>query len=396
MHIAHFTNTYLPRISGVVHSVSAFRKGLTELGHLVFVFAQDPGDYKDEEPFIFRYPTVKIPLPDDFPATIPISPFVDRLLPSLKPDVIHTHHPFLLGQAAATKAKELNLPLVFTFHTQYREYTHYLPLPQEQVQDFVRGAIENWLGDFMHRCQHIVVPSKSIMNNLRENYGIEERLTAIPTGIDLRPYQEAEGQPTRKKHGWENKIVLVTVGRLAQEKNFTTLLAASAQAMQNHEDLILVIIGDGDDRKSLEKYARELDIADSVEFIGRIPFEDIPKYLKASDLFGFASVTETQGLVTMEALAAGLPVVAVDAPGTRDVVDHGEQGLLTENDSAALGNAIDRILREDLLLSFKKAADQKAHEFDFIKQAEKLVSVYEQAIEDKKAGRFVKIKKTKS
>jgi len=123
LHIAFFTNSYYPVLNGVVRSVASFREGLMKQGHNVFVFAQYDPNYKDEEPFIFRYPSLPLPL-GDISAAIPVSPFVDQLLPALKLDVIHTHHPILLGQTAARKAAELGLPLVFTFHTQYWEYTH--------------------------------------------------------------------------------------------------------------------------------------------------------------------------------------------------------------------------------------------------------------------------------
>ncbi|NJN43578.1 MAG: glycosyltransferase family 4 protein [Anaerolineae bacterium] len=109
--------------------MSAFRQSLSALGHNVFIFAQQSSSYEDAEPFIFRYPAVQLPMQIKIPAAIPISPFVDRLLPTLKPDVIHTHHPFLLGQTAAVKAEELGLPLIFTFHTRYRQYVHYFPVP---------------------------------------------------------------------------------------------------------------------------------------------------------------------------------------------------------------------------------------------------------------------------
>src|SRR5690349_19597341 len=139
MHIANFTNTYLPVISGVVRSIRSFRDELSRQGHNVFIFAQEQG-HTDEDPFIYRYPSLSLPIPVDIPAAIPISPFVDRLLPTLKLDVIHTHHPFLLGQTAAAKAQELNLPLIFTFHTQYREYTHYVPLSADTVQNFLKNT----------------------------------------------------------------------------------------------------------------------------------------------------------------------------------------------------------------------------------------------------------------
>ena len=136
MHIAFFTNFYHPVVSGVVRSVASFREALMEQGHNVFVFAQAAAEYKDNEPFIFRYPSLPLPVSGDISAVIPVSPFVEQLLPALKLDIIHAHHPILLGQTAARKAAELDVPLVFTFHTQYWEYTHYIPFPQEAIQDF--------------------------------------------------------------------------------------------------------------------------------------------------------------------------------------------------------------------------------------------------------------------
>ena len=189
MHIAHYTNAYLPIINGVVRSVSAFRNALSDMGHNVFVFAQQQPDHEDNEPFIFRYPSLPLPISVDIPAAIPVSPFVDRLIPSLKLDVIHTHHPALLGQVAAAKAEELDLPLVFTFHTQYREYTHYVPFSQEIVQEFLKDKIQEWLQEFMQRCQHIVIPSESMKDILINDYGLEKRYTVIPTGIDLAPFR---------------------------------------------------------------------------------------------------------------------------------------------------------------------------------------------------------------
>jgi glycosyltransferase involved in cell wall biosynthesis len=392
MHIAHFTNTYLPRISGVVRSVSAFRKALTELGHNVFVFAQEEPGYQDEEPFIFRYPTINLPFQVEFPAIIPVSPFIDTLLPSLKLDVIHTHHPILLGQTAVSKARELDLPLVFTFHTQYREYTHYFPIPQENVQEFLKDTVVNWLGEFMQKCQHIVVPTHSMREILTQQYGLEERLTVIPTGIDLHPFEQADGEEVRRQRGWEDDKVLISIGRMALEKNWRTLLEAGAKAMQNCPNLRVVLVGDGPELKELKLYVRQLGIANRVDFTGKVPFSQIPALLKAADLFGFASITETQGLVTLEAMAAGLPVAAVKATGTSDVLEDGKQGILTENNSAALAQAIADIASDDMQIqNFKKAALEKARSYDIMLQTEKLVNVYQQAIEDKKAGYSVKI-----
>lgn len=390
MRIAHFTNTYHPVVSGVVRSIDTFRQSLTELGHQVFIFAQDAGKYEDTEPFIFRYPAFDLPTMHNFPLTIPFSPFVEKLLPSLKLDVIHSHHPFLLGHAAARRADELKLPLVFTFHTRYQDYSHYIPIEQKMVKRQIIQAIS----DYMRRCQHIVVPSESMRRLLAEEYGVTKQVTTVPTGINLEPYCKADRQTVRQERGWGEDTVIISIGRLAQEKNWLTLLKATVQVMKKYERVRLVLVGEGDERKSLEKYTCNAGVADRVEFTGRLSFSEVPGYLKAADLFCFASVTETQGLVTMEALAAGLPVVAVDATGTRDMVTHNQEGLLTANDSQALAQAIEQVLGDEMLLQrFKQAAERKAKTFDAMGQAKKLIAVYEQAKEDKKASLSVQMEK---
>ncbi|MEW6401059.1 MAG: glycosyltransferase [Chloroflexota bacterium] len=219
MNIAFFTNYYHPVVNGVVRSVASFRNALIKQGHHVFVFAQSDGEYKDDEQFIFRYPSLSLPLPGDIPAVIPISAFVDQLLPSLKLDVIHAHHPILLGQTAASKAAEMNLPLVFTFHTKYWEYTHYVPFSQEVIQEFFKNAVHNWLKGYLSRCQHVVIPSESIKEFLVNEYGLQEGYTVIPTGLDLEPFLYADGLSLRRSMGWRNDKVLMSIGRLAAEKN---------------------------------------------------------------------------------------------------------------------------------------------------------------------------------
>jgi len=392
MHIANFTNTYLPVISGVVRSIRSFRDELTRRGHNVFIFAQEHVDYVDKDPFIFRYSSLNLPTGVDIPAAIPISPFIDRLLPAVKLDVIHTHHPFLLGQTAATKAQELNLPLIFTFHTQYREYTHYIPFPMETVQNFLKSTVDRWLQDFMRRCQHIIIPSESMRDTLVNEYGLKNNFTVIPTGIDLEAYRTASGEKIRKKRRWEKDIVMISIGRLASEKNWPLLIHAAALVLKDYPRFRLALIGDGAERKNLEGLAKELGIQKRVTFTGPLSFAETPSYMKAANLFGFASITETQGLATLEAMAAGLPVVAVDASGTRDILKHGQQGYLVENDAEALAAGIKKLLSNpDRMQKFAEAAYKKAQSFNIEKLTERLLDVYEQAIRDKKKNRFVTV-----
>src|SRR6266498_3544975 len=391
MHIAYFTNTYLPVVNGVARSVQSFRDALTAMGHNVFVFAQED-DYEDTEPFIFRYPSLRLPLGVDIPTALPVSSFVDQLIPKLKLDIIHTHHPFLLGQTAATKARDFNLPLIFTFHTQYQEYTHYIPFPQEQVQEFIKSRVMNWLRDFMRKCQHIIIPSESMRSILVNDYGLVDRYTVIPTGVDITPFKEANAAAIRSQWNWNDDKIIISAGRLAEEKNWVTLLNAFALAQKSQPNIRLVLLGDGPQAEALRQLVGELGITERATFTGNVPFTEMPMYLKAADLFAFASITETQGLVTLEAMAAGLPVVAVDASGTRDILEDGKQGLLVQNDANDLANGIVKVIENPSLMSkFKSAALRTSRAYDSQRLARKMLKVYEQAIQDKKDEQYVMV-----
>jgi 1,2-diacylglycerol 3-alpha-glucosyltransferase len=361
------------------------------MGHNVFVFAQED-DYEDTEPFIFRYPSLRLPLGVDIPTALPVSACVDQLIPKLKLDVIHTHHPILLGQTAATKARDYNLPLIFTFHTQYQEYTHYFPFPQEQVQEFIKSRVISWLRDYMRKCQHIIIPSESMRSILINDYGLVDRYTVIPTGIDMAPFKKANGAAIRSEWNWPDDKIIISAGRLAEEKNWVTLIQAFALAQKVQPNIRLVLIGDGPQAEALKQLTGELGIGERVTFTGKVPFTDMPNYLKAADLFAFASITETQGIVTLEAMAAGLPSVAVDGSGTKDILEDGKQGFLVQNDPQDLANGIVKLIENPSLMSrFKSAALRRSRAFDNIRLARKMLKVYEQAIEDKKAEKYVTV-----
>lgn len=386
LHIAKFTNVYHPHVNGVVNSVSLFRRGLKELGHTVFVFCPESSGYEDKERYIFRYPALEIPT-QKYPLTIPISPFADRLFPSLKADVFHANHPALLGHVARKKSQELSTPLVFTYHTRYREYAHYASLfPQDMVKDF----IFHWLATFMEYCHHIVVPSESIRGMLETNYGIESGVSVIPTGVDLDRFGVSSQAQAREKLGLGHNLkIAVSSGRLAKEKNFELLLRAFARTDFDR----LYILGEGSEREPLTELYTELGLKEKVHLVGLVPFEDIPTYLTAADLFLFTSLTETQGLVTLEAMASHLPVVAVDASGTRELVRHGETGFLTPPDAEAIASAVGELSNNARLRASMGAAGRKdSVHFGVACQAEKMVEAYRRAIESHKSNELIKPK----
>lgn len=379
--VGMFTNVYLPTTNGVVVSVETFRRALTELGHHVYIFGPDSGNIEDRAPYIFRYPALELPL-QKYPLTLPVSPYIDHVIRNLKPQILHANHPALLGRVAERKSAELDLPLVFTYHTRYADYSHYAdPLPQENVKEF----IDHWLASFMTACHQVVVPSASIKDMLVKSYGdaIANHISIVPTGVETAKYSQFDHHEARQKMGWpKDRKVLVTIGRLAKEKNFDLLIKAFARVPL--DDLTLVVIGSGDERKSLEALARELGVAERIQFPGLVPFDEVPVYLAAADLFVFASITETQGLVTLEAMASGLPVAAVDASGTRDAVSP-ECSVLTEANEEALATGIKEMVERPALPEAREAARSRAREFDVLVQGREMVEVYRKAMEAHKA-----------
>lgn len=383
LRVGMFTNVYLPTTNGVVVSVESFRKALTKLGHDVFIFGPDSGDIEDRAPYIFRYPALELPL-QKYPLALPVSPYIDHLLKNLKPQVLHANHPALLGRVAEQKAQELDLPLVYTYHTKYADYAHYVdPLPKENVKEF----IDHWLSLFMSKCHHVVVPSESIKKMLEETYGTIEHVSVVPTGIEMEKFAKYSRKQAQEELGWDDsKRRLVSIGRLAKEKSFDILLQAFAKLEK--PDTELVIIGSGDEEDNLKDLASDLGVANRVLFTGLVPFERVPIYLAASDLFCFASVTETQGLVTLEAMAAGLPVAAVEASGTREAVSP-DCSILTKHDAADLAKGMREMLERDNLEELSELARKRASCFSAIEQGKVMAGVYEKAIENHANGNHV-------
>jgi glycosyltransferase involved in cell wall biosynthesis len=289
----------------------------------------------------------------------------------------------MLGRAAIATARRLNLPVVFTFHTLYWEHAHYVPLPLGE--NCIRKLIERQVANFLNSCDRVIVYTEDLKEMLHSRFGLKDTVSVVPTGIDLVPYQYNVREEMRAKWGWGKHTVLISVGRLGREKSWHTLLDAGIRAMTAFPFLRIVIIGDGPERKSLQEYVEHRGFRDCVTFLGKIPFEEVPYYLQAADIFGFASITETMGRATIEAIAAGLPVVAVNAPGTSTIIEHDREGLLTSNDASALADALCILLRdESLRMRYSLAGREKAKKFRLELEAAMTLAVYKQAITERK------------
>ena len=377
MKICMLTNTYSPHVGGVARSVETLAEQCRAAGHEVLVVAPSfPGDRYERDGNVLRVPAWQNFNGSDFSVRVPLPQFVRSRIDRFEPDVIHSHHPFLMGDTALRIAYAMHRPLVFTHHTLYEQYTHYVPFDSPALKRFVvRLATE-----YANACNAAIAPSQSVAALMRER-GVQSPIQVIPTGIDSAAFREGDGARFRSERGIEpNEPVIGHVGRLAREKNLAFLAEAAAEALNRVPRARLVIVGDGPESVAIEQAVRERGGEGRLLMTGKLTGSRLYDAYAAMDVFAFSSQSETQGMVLAEAMAAGLPVVALDGPGVRDVVEDGVNGrLLPESASTVdLASALESILTDEPTREqWAAAALRTAARFDRSRCAADVISLYQ-------------------
>lgn len=380
MRILMMTNTFVPQVSGVTNSVLTFADALRERGHQVLVVAPEYEDQPEHEDGVVRLPAIQHFNGSDFSVRLPIPGLLYNHLEKFKPELVHSHHPFLLGDTALRVAANRNLPIVFTHHTMYERYTHYVPGDSEAMKRYVRAMVVG----YSNLSHHVIAPSESIQHML-EQRGVTTPITAIPTGIDPDRFSQGDGQQARRAHGFqEDDFVIGYVGRLAPEKNLTVLAQAATRFCRDHDRGRFLVIGKGPSSDAIRHTFDEARLADRLTLTGSLEGQPLTDAYHAMNVFAFASHTETQGMVLAEAMTAGVPVVAVDAPGAREVVEDGVNGrLLAEDDVEAFAQALHQIasLDESDRSTMKAAAVRTAKDFSVERCTDRLAEVYRKLLD---------------
>lgn len=378
MKILMVTNVYRPFGGGVARSVDATADAFRERGHEVLIVAPEATGPAEPDPGVVRIPSIHRPLKRPFAIALPVPGLLSRRVEAFEPDVIHSHHPFLLGDDALRIAASRRLPLIFTYHTQYGHYVRSMLEGAERLARFAtRLAIE-----YANLCQWVVAPSESIASRLRER-GVLAPLSVIPTGIDTPRFTRGDGAGCRRRLGLPAEAFVVGyVGRLAQEKNLNFLGRAVAEFLRASDEARFLVVGMGDAEAELAAPLKEAGLTDRVTWAGRLDGQNLVDAYHALDVFAFASKTETQGLVLAEAMAAGRPVVSLTAPGCNDIVRDGENGLLVEDeDVEAFASALAEVQRmeADEREAMVRAARETADAYSLDRSADRLLEVYEKA-----------------
>lgn len=396
--VAIFSESYLPYLSGVTVSVDTLARGLGALGHEVLVVAPRPvgnrgpdvaGDAAGPgpDPEVAWLPSYHVPpAPTGYRMPVPVPSDALRRAVAFDPDVVHAHSPFVSGIMARAVARRTDAPLVFTHHTRFGDYGHYLG-PLAGVS---RRAVGAWLDAWWRGCAAIVAPSDDLAREIRAALGERQRpvVRVIPTGIDVAAIAALpEGHP-RRRAGWrpDESLVLVSLGRVAPEKSVDVLVDAFVRAARRRPRLRLLLVGGGPGETEVRARAAAAGFTDRVHVTGRLPRMEALALVKASDVFIFASQTETQGLVLAEALAAGLPVVALDGPGVAATLRDGIDAVLVPAEPAAtrgerLGVAAGAVAADEpRRIRMAARALEGATRFDARARAAEVVELYREVL----------------
>lgn len=346
MKVEIFTNNFLPRISGVAVAVNFLNTALNAAGHQTMIVAPDYGyGRKIRGIEVFRVRSLYLkPKRVAMPFANVEESAIREVTENWAPDLIHSNHPFGLGSAALNMADERQVPLVYTFHTLYDFFAHYLFLDTEKV----RKAVRDYVVGYANRCDLVITPTEPIKKHLRDE-GVTVPMEAVPTGIDFSRFEkvkEEQVEELREKYGL-NKFdkVLLNVGRISKEKNVYLALSALKKLTERGKNYCLLLVGDGPEIDGLISQAEEWGISDRLIFGGFLDQDSLAGAYFAGDVFLFPSMSDTQGIVLYEAEAAGLPIVATDSMASRAELRDGKNGLFAENDSDDFAEKVEEVLR---------------------------------------------------
>ncbi len=387
MKIAIFSDTFPPQVNGVAHTAYLSAKNLIEAGHTVAVFTvakklKDRPDINLKNLQVFRLPSMPALVYPGERFTLPIG-LTLRQIKKFNPDIIHVHTPFSVGWEAVLVSKILKIPLVGTHHTFYNHYLKHIKL------DFKWMKKISWkltIG-FYNRCNLILSPSRSLADELVRE-GLKCPINVLQNSINVnlfRPMEDSSAKEEAKKSfGVKNRSICY-MGRLSYEKSIDQIIQAFTLINKKMPDLNLMLIGDGPERKNLEKLAKDLKVNNSVIFTGSLLYNgDLVRSLQANDLFISASKSENMPLSVLEAMAVGLPMVLVQEKGLAELIQENVNGVFAKTDDPAdiAEKTLSLLSSPELLKKFGQGSRQMAMECSNEKVTNLLIESHEKTVKE--------------
>lgn len=384
MNIGLFTETYYPEINGVANSVYMLKTELEKIGHTVYVFTTTTPGAPEHEYNVFRVPSLPCIFITERRVGLFYQPKLANLIKKLNLDIIHTHTEFSLGIFGRIMSKELKLPMVHTYHTIYEDYTHYITHIKQ-----LDGRAKAFARVFSKVCcntvEQVIVPTEKV-RELLLTYSVSKDICVIPTGVNLakfnpRLYAKKDVLQLKERLGIDQQDkVLLYLGRVSQEKNIAEIIEAMPAYMSTRDHVKFVVVGSGPELEQLKQLVKKHNIQENVIFTGAQPWDIIGLYYQLGDLFISASKSETQGLTYIEAMAAGLPIVAKQDKCLQDILEPGQNGYEFMNREEMI-KGLDAIFYGKDGIAYGKNARNKVKKYSAVEFASSVNAVYERVLD---------------
>ena len=392
MKIGIFTDAYSPTTSGVVTSIRMLEQEMKKRGHEVYVFAPSKSE-PNENQNLYMLKSMPLIVAKQYKNRVAAfySRDIAKKIKEIGLDIVHTQSEFSLGAFGKIIARKYDIPFIHTYHTMWEDYMHYI-IPIKGTRNiYPKRFARNLSRSFVRKAECIITPSKKTEKYLRYKCKIKNKpIYIIPTGIDIKPFSKdnftlEEKNKLKESLGInkDDKVILF-LGRIAEEKSIDLIMNNMPTVFRNLPNTKFLICGVGPALEKLKEQAKKLNIEDNVIFTGKIPWEDVPKYYNLGDVFVNASVTETQGLTFIEAMASSLPVVAKFAPNLSEFIKHNENGFLVKRDNDFAKSVISVLTNENLRNKLVENGLKTAQKYSIEEFGDKLELLYTEIIQSYK------------
>ncbi|MFA5176140.1 MAG: glycosyltransferase [Candidatus Nanoarchaeia archaeon] len=382
MKIAYFTDTFVPNINGIVTSILNSSENLAKKGNKIYIFTIKPKEKNFQIPKlhkniqVFHYPRLNLIKYPDFQLAYPKLLDINKKFKEINPDIIHIHTPSIFGWAALILNNKYKKPVVGTYHTLLPDFLDYLPLPIFNKSKTAKRLTWGYTRKFYNKCNIVTTPSIAMKQEL-EKHGIKN-VKFLSNGVDLKKFHPIQS----KKDG---KTIL-HVGRIGYEKNIDVLIKAFNELLKKNKNVKLLIAGKGPDLEGLKEFTQKLGISKNVEFLGPIKHDNLPKLYSKADIFVTPSTVETEGLVILEAMACGLPIIGVNKLAVPYIVKNNKNGFITKpGDYKEIANCMEKLLKDKKSREkFGKESLILVKEFSLESIIKKIEEIYKELIKKKK------------
>ena len=387
MKIGIFTDTYKPQVNGVVTSITTLERELRKKGHKVYIITTTDPEVNYTESNVLRLPSIVFRPAPQYRLGMIYSKKIIKKIKKLNLDIIHSQTEWGMGAFSRFAAKRLNVPLVHTYHTLYEHYTHYVAGRHftKQAKKLAK-AISKFYCDM---CTSLIVPTEKV-EKIIKSYGVSKDMYVIPTGIDIekfyrKNYTDEERKELRKQYDIEDdEFLCIFIGRVAREKSIDFLIESFSKV--EDKKIKLLIVGKGPELEDFKVFAKKFNFGNRVIFSGEVPYERVPIYYHTGDLFLNASISETQGLTFIEAMASEIAISARFDDNLKEMFIDRKAGLLYKDTNEFLENIKTLKKDQELVKELKKNALLISHEFSAESFGDKVEKVYCETLEGFKKG----------